>query len=128
MLEDFSPFLGRENAFVFKSRMMQVSQMEQPILFFLTESKKYGFSMKEMSCPAADEDKNEKKNVTSASDEALKEADLEIICDYDSATREIFELILWDRKEALSIKDSYQSVKVDLTKYPQWTDSVVSRR
>jgi hypothetical protein len=32
-----------------------------------------------MSCSAADEDKNEKKNVTSASDEALKEADLEII-------------------------------------------------
>jgi Ca2+-binding EF-hand superfamily protein len=83
--------------------------------------------MKEMSCSAADEDKNDKKNVTSASDEALKEADLEIICNYDSATREIFELILWDRKEALLIKDSYQSVKVDLTKYPQWTDSVVDR-
>jgi hypothetical protein len=66
--------------------------------------------MKEMSCSAADEDKNEKKNVTSASDEALKVADLEIICNYDSATREIFELILWDRKEALSIKDSYQSI------------------
>jgi len=57
----------------------------------------------------------------------MKESDLEVMCNYQNLTRDVFEAILQERKDLQAAKDTYHVMKVDLDQFPSWTQGNVDR-
>ena len=70
-------------------------------------------------CPAGEFDPNHIRR------QRVEGTGAEILNRYDKATKDIFENILKERKQALESKDKYHYQPVDLSKYPPWTEHVI---
>ena len=70
---------------------------------------------------------NKKQTDSEMTKEKEREDNLEVLCNYDLATKELFEHILKDRKENRAARDNFRTIKVDMTRFPKWNDTTVDR-